>query len=282
MKTKWVEKCGSPDSIRVDYNRTLSDLLDEGWHEYGFPVWTNVKRDDGDAARCFAQQFVMTEREHDARHKEAAAVASVPDWDDAPEWAEWLAQDGNGAWYWYEERPYKHRLVDEWVPQECADQEGGVYTRFDKVSNGEKNPDWADSLERRPPGKPDWEDAPDWAEWLAQDKDGEWYWYEQKPSRCETYWKQVYYSTRFMLAGQQPTQDLDQDWADSLERRPQPEPEPEQEPLPCPFCGSGNVAALPPQNGQRSRTQCLSCLAVIYADSKQESVRLWNRRAGCD
>ena len=27
--------------------------------------------------------------------------------------------------------------------------------------------------------KPDWEDAPDWANWLAQDMDGEWYWYER-------------------------------------------------------------------------------------------------------
>lgn len=29
--------------------------------------------------------------------------------------------------------------------------------------------------------KPDWKDAPEWAEWLAMDADGEWYWYSKKP-----------------------------------------------------------------------------------------------------
>lgn len=28
-----------------------------------------------------------------------------PSWDDAPDWAGWLAQDGTGAWFWYERRP---------------------------------------------------------------------------------------------------------------------------------------------------------------------------------
>jgi len=30
--------------------------------------------------------------------------------------------------------------------------------------------------------KPDWKNAPEWAEWLAQDLNGWWYWYEYKPS----------------------------------------------------------------------------------------------------
>lgn len=29
-----------------------------------------------------------------------------PDWKDAPEWAMWLAQDCNGDWYWFEEKPH--------------------------------------------------------------------------------------------------------------------------------------------------------------------------------
>ncbi|XQA74642.1 hypothetical protein ACM9XA_03635 [Xanthomonas sacchari] len=29
--------------------------------------------------------------------------------------------------------------------------------------------------------KPSWDDAPDWAQWLAMDADGQWYWYESKP-----------------------------------------------------------------------------------------------------
>lgn len=30
---------------------------------------------------------------------------SKPDWKDAPEWAQYLAQDGHGAWYWYRDLP---------------------------------------------------------------------------------------------------------------------------------------------------------------------------------
>lgn len=29
--------------------------------------------------------------------------------------------------------------------------------------------------------KPSWKDAPQWANWLARDSDGRWYWYEDKP-----------------------------------------------------------------------------------------------------
>lgn len=29
--------------------------------------------------------------------------------------------------------------------------------------------------------KPDWKDAPAWANWLAMDDDGWWYWYEIQP-----------------------------------------------------------------------------------------------------
>lgn len=29
-----------------------------------------------------------------------------PDWKDAPGWAKWLAMDGCGDWYWYEDKPW--------------------------------------------------------------------------------------------------------------------------------------------------------------------------------
>lgn len=29
--------------------------------------------------------------------------------------------------------------------------------------------------------KPNWKDAPDWAQWLSQDADGEWFWSEEEP-----------------------------------------------------------------------------------------------------
>lgn len=33
--------------------------------------------------------------------------------------------------------------------------------------------------------KPNWEFAPTWAKWLAQDHCGHWYWYEDEPKPCE-------------------------------------------------------------------------------------------------
>lgn len=29
--------------------------------------------------------------------------------------------------------------------------------------------------------KPDWKDAPDWANWLSMDSDGAWWWHENEP-----------------------------------------------------------------------------------------------------
>lgn len=31
--------------------------------------------------------------------------------------------------------------------------------------------------------KPEWKDAPEWANFLAMDDDGEWYWFEKRPVR---------------------------------------------------------------------------------------------------
>lgn len=37
-----------------------------------------------------------------------------PSWDDAPEWANWLAVDGDGCWYWYEEKPVWEDHSESW------------------------------------------------------------------------------------------------------------------------------------------------------------------------
>jgi len=38
------------------------------------------------------------------------------------------------------------------------------------------------------PTKPSWNDAPEWAMWLAQDDTGEWYWYSYPPEYDEGIW----------------------------------------------------------------------------------------------
>ena len=36
--------------------------------------------------------------------------------------------------------------------------------------------------------KPDWSSAPEWAEYLAMDGDGEWWWYEVEPTLIGRIW----------------------------------------------------------------------------------------------
>lgn len=37
--------------------------------------------------------------------------------------------------------------------------------------------------------KPDWKDAPEWAKWVAQDADGDWYWWEGLPTCTEDHFE---------------------------------------------------------------------------------------------
>lgn len=61
-----------------------------------------------------------------------------PDWKDAPEWANYLAKDANGVWFWYATRPLIEGSDSVW-------SYGGTYKRA-CVPDGS----WKDSLERRP------------------------------------------------------------------------------------------------------------------------------------
>ena len=36
--------------------------------------------------------------------------------------------------------------------------------------------------------KPDWSEAPEWARYLAQDKGGEWWWFECEPQKQTNQW----------------------------------------------------------------------------------------------
>lgn len=66
--------------------------------------------------------------------------------------------------------------------------------------------------------KPSWESAPDWANWLAQDKDNQWLWYEDKPYPKAGNWYQDRRSTLVKF----------KNWTQTLEQRPKP-PEPQIE-----------------------------------------------------
>lgn len=62
--------------------------------------------------------------------------------------------------------------------------------------------------------KPDWKNAPEWANYVAMDKVGDWYWYEDEPIPSHDYW--------LMTTGRIKRIDVDDlpKWNATLERRP--------------------------------------------------------------
>jgi len=62
---------------------------------------------------------------------------SKPHWANAPEWAQWLAMDDDGAWWWYEDLPVKYET--------CWDRRRGK-----RMDTGRTGSTWADTLEQRP------------------------------------------------------------------------------------------------------------------------------------
>ena len=63
-------------------------------------------------------------------------------------------------------------------------------------------------------GKPGWESAPDWAQHLAQDSDGEWWWFEVEPENDH----ECFYSSE--AEDRASTGYVIGDWRNTLERRP--------------------------------------------------------------
>lgn len=74
--------------------------------------------------------------------------------------------------------------------------------------------------------KPDWKDAPKWAQWLAMDGDGWWNWFEDQPLWEPAPWSEWVHSedghVRHLIAGDSPDESgIDWDFAYStLEPRP--------------------------------------------------------------
>jgi len=84
-----------------------------------------------DGIKCFSKQQWLARR---------TVLQNKPSWDDAPEWAELLAQHSIGRWTWYEEEPC-HDDNGFWV-------DGGACQCAGKT--GEVLCDWRDTLEWRP------------------------------------------------------------------------------------------------------------------------------------
>lgn len=70
---------------------------------------------------------------------------SHPRWEDAPAWAKWLAQGGDGSWYWYEYPIYAREDHDAWYEQKGFD--GRIASAGE---DAERNPDWRNTRHARP------------------------------------------------------------------------------------------------------------------------------------
>jgi len=66
-----------------------------------------------------------------------------PSWDDAPEWANWLAQDEDGSWWWYGAKP-------EWNPDGFWWAGRSETVLFLRASNKPFFPEAESTLEARP------------------------------------------------------------------------------------------------------------------------------------
>lgn len=65
-----------------------------------------------------------------------------PDWKDAPEWAQWLAMDADGAWYWYEKHPTYVRPENEgfWRTEIGTQDAFAMHDSYDETPPVEERP----------------------------------------------------------------------------------------------------------------------------------------------
>lgn len=69
--------------------------------------------------------------------------------------------------------------------------------------------------------KPEWEDAPEWAEWLAKDVDGTWHWFEVRPEAGGFAWIPMAGRMISVVEGEAETETYHCGWWESLQRRPE-------------------------------------------------------------
>lgn len=65
------------------------------------------------------------------------------DWSSAPEWARWAAQDSNGTWWWYSQKP--DRLELAWIPKAINES----WTQIERA-DVRSTQHWMISLTKRP------------------------------------------------------------------------------------------------------------------------------------
>jgi hypothetical protein len=109
--------------------------------------------------------------------------------------------------------------------------------------------------------KPSWDDAPEWAEWLAQDEDGDWWWYEcpiEVDDLDEEEWVEEHGVDGRLVRATSGTTPAGHDWRDTLE----PRPEPQIKPKTCRHC---DIAFTRPHVDGIPDDRCTRCDEEIKA-----------------
>lgn len=97
------------------------------------PFWSNMKFEN-----TFTRPQWQAERDR---------ISGKPDWKDAPEWADWLAQYGDGRWHWFETKPISVSLEMYWF-----NSQAGLMVL--QNTHGAVLGDWEQTLEQRPVDTP--------------------------------------------------------------------------------------------------------------------------------
>lgn len=103
-------------------------------------------------------------------------AAYLARWANAPEWAQWLAQDGDGWCFWFSGKPYQHELLGWCItpPEQNKTAGENLLGRFacEPRPTPAADPARAAYLKR-------WEGAPEWADDLSQSPSADCYWLER-------------------------------------------------------------------------------------------------------
>lgn len=92
---------------------------------------------------------------------------------------------------------------------------GGEYSNKDGVGDRLESAWWAWQASRSC-ATPEWEHSPDWANWLAMDPDGRWYWHAAEPEQGVVRWRNPW-GSRVTEAGWTLGRS---GWTETLEPRP--------------------------------------------------------------
>jgi hypothetical protein len=135
-------------------------------------------------------------------------MSDKPDWDSAPE----------EATHWDSYAEYFCDNKGWWL--DCGEYVNDEFQNEWGTSRYHERPDNWPSERERLQNKPSWDDAPEWSEWLAQDYDGLWVFYEHPVETSHNEWlEQDGFDGKI---GRREKGEVLGDWRDTLERRPEP------------------------------------------------------------